>query len=272
MFLYNGQITPEPAIELYNRAFRYGDAFFETMLYHDGSIPLLRLHFERAAKTLKQLKMQTPDDFSFEGLAPQLYDFLHGEEYPTAKVRISFWRNGHGTYLPHVNTTSYLVEVASITNKPFMLNEKGLVLGIYKDTFKNTDFLANLKTIGCLTYTLASMWVRENGVDDAVLLNSYGRVAECTSSNIFIVRGNEISTPPLSEGCLDGVMRRHLLATLPNKGFNIKEQPVEIADLNEADEVFVTNALGIKWIAAIGEKSYSNTKVEAINAVLSEVV
>lgn len=272
MFLYNGQITPEPAIELYNRAFRYGDAFFETMLFHDGSIPLLRLHFERAAKTLKQLKMQTSDDFSFEGLAPLLYDFLRDEEHPTAKVRISFWRNGHGTYLPHVNTVSYLVEAAPISNKPFVLNEKGLVLGVYKETYKNTDFIANLKTIGCLTYTLASMWVRENGVDDAVLLNSHGRIAECTSSNIFIVCGNEISTPPLSEGCLDGVMRRHLLATLPNKGFNIKEQPIEIADLHQADEVFITNALGVKWIGKIGEKSYPSNKVAAINALLSEVV
>lgn len=253
---------PDLSIETSNRAFKYGDAFFETMLYHKGQIPLLQLHIERAMRTFGLLKMQSPEGFGTKDFERLLLSFLLKEKHPTAKVRISFWRNGKGAYLPTENTTSFIVEATPITAQPFELNNNGLVLDIYRDTFKNTDFLANLKTVGCLTYTLASLWVQEQGIDDAILLNHYGRVAECTSSTIFIIKGDEIITPPLSEGCLDGVMRRHLLNTLPQKGYTITESPIETSQLNTADEVFTSNALGIKWVEKIKgvDKIFTNTK------------
>ena len=263
MNLYNGNIVPELSIETSNRAFKYGDAFFETMLYHKRQIPLLELHIERAMRTLGLLKMQLPEGFGTNDFERLLLDFLLKEKHITAKVRISFWRNGQGAYLPTENSTSYIVEASSITNEPFAFNKIGLVLGIYRDTYKNTDFLANLKTVGCLTYTLASLWVQEQGIDDAILLNNYGRIAECTSSNIFIIKGDEIITPPLSEGCLDGVMRRHLLNTLPQKGYTVAERPIELEELNTADEIFISNALGIRWVEKINsiDKIFINTKM-----------
>lgn len=263
MYLYNGNTVPDLSIETSNRAFKYGDAFFETMLYHKRQIPLLKLHIERANRTLGLLKMKPPEGFNTTGFEQLLFDFLGKENHTTAKVRISFWRKGEGAYLPTENTTSYIVEAMPITAQPFALNLKGLVLDIYRDTYKNTDFLANLKTVGCLTYSLASLWLQEQGIDDAILLNNYGRIAECTSSNIFIIKGDEIITPPLSEGCLDGVMRRHLLNTLPQKGYTVAERPIEIVELNTADEIFITNALGIKWVGEIRgiNKTFSNTKI-----------
>lgn len=265
MYLYNNQIVPTPNVAWGNRAFKYGDAFFETMLYHNGQIPLLELHMQRAFKTFEWLKMETPQGFGSAEFGSMLLSFLQNEGHTTAKVRISFWREGEGTYLPIANTASYIVEATPINTKPFVLNDKGLVLDIYRDTYKNTDFLANLKTTGCTIYTLASLWAKEQAVDDAILLNHHGRVAECTSSNIFIIKGDDVITPPLTEGCLDGVMRRHLLNTLPQKGFTVKEQPIEIADLDTADEVFTTNALGIRWVEQLVNKPYTNVKVSVIN-------
>lgn len=248
MYLYNGNIVDEVGLNASNRAFKYGDGFFETILYHNGTMPLYDLHFERMAKTFPLLKMKAPRLFKKETFRALLLNFLSATPHTTAKVRITFWRNGEGTYLPTENSTSYCVEVTPINSQPFALNSEGLTLGIYRDTFKNTDFLANLKLTGCATYTLASLWVKEQGVDDAILLNHQGRVAECTSSNIFLVKGNQVITPPLSEGCLNGVMRRHLLNTLPQQGYTVTEQLIEIADLSTADEIFTTNALGIKWV------------------------
>lgn len=260
MYLYNENTISQLSLEANNRAFKYGDAFFETMLYHEGDIPLFDLHFERATKTFPLLKMSSPEGFTKEKFKHLLLNFLLSEGHSTAKVRTSFWRNGEGTYLPTENSTSYLVEASPITSKPFELNQEGLTLGIYKDTFKNTDFLANLKVAGCLTYTLASIWAKEQGVDDAILLNHHGRIAECTSSNIFLVFDNEIITPPLSEGGLDGVMRRHLINTLPKQGYTVKEQAIELTDLEKANEIFTTNALGIKWVKKVEgiEKVFGN--------------
>jgi branched-chain amino acid aminotransferase len=263
MYLYNGNIVSDISIEATNRAFKYGDAFFETMLYHEGNIPLYGLHFERAAKTFDLLKLEAPPLFKKETFKALLLNFLSTTTYTTAKVRISFWRNGEGTYFPTENSCSYLVEVSPITAKPFELNKEGQTLGIYRGTFKNTDFLANVKVSGCLTYILASIWVKEQSVDDAILLNHNGRMAECTSSNIFLVFDNNIITPPLSEGGLNGVMRRHLLNILPQQGYTIKEQPIELTDLEKADEIFTTNALGIKWVKKIEniEKKYQNNSI-----------
>lgn len=260
MYLHNGNIISDFGLDANNRAFKYGDAFFETMLYHEENIPLFDLHFERAAKTFPLLKMSSPEGFTKENFKYLLLDFLLSEGHSTAKVRISFWRDGEGTYLPTENSASYLVEATPITSKPFELNQEGLTLGIYKDTFKNTDFLANLKVAGCLTYTLASIWAKEQAIDDAILLNHYGRVAECTSSNIFLVFDNEIITPPLSEGGLNGVMRRHLLNTLPQQGYTVKEQPIELDTFEKASELFTTNALGIKWVKKVEgiEKVFGN--------------
>lgn len=267
MYFYQNQITATPSIHWYNRAFRYGDAFFETMLYRDGGVKLLPLHYRRLAKTIGLLQMEPPEGLSSEKLESEIYRLVQHMGLQTAKIRITIWRNGEGTYTPQENSTSYLIEAAAIDPKYLQLNEKGYVLDIYRDTYKNTGFLANLKTIGCLTYTLASLFVKKHGLDDAILLNNHGRVAECTSSNIFLVMGNEIITPPLAEGCLDGVMRRHLIETLPQKGFTVKEQPIEIESLEKADEIFTTNALGIKWVGEI--KGINKTFENNISTVIS---
>lgn len=266
MYILNGHFTRHPIIDWNNRAFRYGDAFFETMLYRDGGVKLLPLHYQRMEKTLGFLKMEKPEKLDYERLNTEIAAVANFNDLETAKVRVTFWRNGGGTYLPEENTAHYLIEALPIKPGYLELNEKGQVLDIYRDCFKNTDMLANLKTVGCLVYTLASMFVQQQGVDDAILLNNHGRVAECTSSNIFLVINNEIITPPLSEGCLDGVMRRHLLETLSSKGFSVKEQPVDLTDLEKADEIFTTNALGIKWVREIKGmgKAFSKSAVSTI--------
>ncbi|HYG16927.1 MAG TPA: aminotransferase class IV [Bacteroidia bacterium] len=251
MYILNGHLTRHPIIDWNNRAYRYGDAFFETMLYRDGRVKLLPFHYQRMEKTLALLQMEKPGKLDYERVDTEIAAVANFNDLETAKIRITFWRNGGGTYLPDENSTYYLIEALPVNPGYLELNEKGHVLDIYRDSFKNTDILANLKTVGCLTYTLASLFVQKQGIDDAILLNNHGRVAECTSSNIFCVINNEIITPPLSEGCLDGVMRRHLLETLPAKGFTVKEQLIELAALEQADEIFTTNALGVKWVGEI---------------------
>ena len=93
------------------------------------------------------------------------------------------------------------------------------------------------------------MYAGERGLDDCVLLNSRGRVVETTVANIWWVREGRIYTLPLSEGCVAGVMRRHLLEALPGAGYSVGEEPIGPDELGRADELFITNALrGIGWV------------------------
>jgi branched-chain amino acid aminotransferase len=82
---------------------------------------------------------------------------------------------------------------------------------------------------------------RDRGYDEVVLLNERDEVAECTSANIFAVRGREVWTPPLSSGCLAGVTRDLLLNEVASNGYSVEERVLQLADLESADGVFITS-------------------------------
>jgi branched-chain amino acid aminotransferase len=82
---------------------------------------------------------------------------------------------------------------------------------------------------------------QEQGFDEVVLLNEFGRVAECTSANVFAVFGNDVITPPLTAGCLPGITREVLLEELHSPGIRLIERDLAIEDLYLADEVFITS-------------------------------
>jgi branched-chain amino acid aminotransferase len=82
---------------------------------------------------------------------------------------------------------------------------------------------------------------RQRGFDEVVLLNERGEVSECTSANIFTATGGEVSTPPLDSGCLPGVTRELLLEVVRVPGISVGERTLEPADLERADQVFITS-------------------------------
>jgi branched-chain amino acid aminotransferase len=92
--------------------------------------------------------------------------------------------------------------------------------------------------------------VHAEGFDDALLLNEQGHLAECTSANVFLVRGREILTPPLSSGCLPGITREALLDIIPAAGYTLLEQDLVPGDLDSADEVFISSTT--REVAGVG--------------------
>ncbi|MFB3830112.1 MAG: aminotransferase class IV [Bryobacteraceae bacterium] len=95
-----------------------------------------------------------------------------------------------------------------------------------------------------LSWAMNLTWLEDaqaRGCDETILLNERGEVAECTSANLFIARGGEVLTPPLSSGCLPGVTREILLSEIRVPGYAIRERTLAPADLEEADDVFITS-------------------------------
>jgi branched-chain amino acid aminotransferase len=92
-----------------------------------------------------------------------------------------------------------------------------------------------------------------------------GNIADSTIANVFILKANVLITPPLSEGCVDGVMRRHVIHTLLQNGYYVKQMPITIDFLKSADEVFVTNAIkGLQWVGQCGDVRYPYHETEKI--------
>ena len=131
-------------------------------------------------------------------------------------------------------------------------------LTVYKAELKSTGILSNLKTNNYLLNTLAIQYARENGFDDAILLNSRGNICEASSSNLFMVQKGILFTPALSQGCVAGTKRRELLQILPGLGFQIEETIITKDMIFEMEEIFLTNAIRpIRPVICIDNTYYS---------------
>ncbi len=133
--------------------------------------------------------------------------------------------------------------------------------------------ISNFKLTSALPYVLAAQCKQANGHDDCLLLNTAGRLACATSANIFWVKNGKLFTPPLSEGCVAGTMRAVLFDIAKAMKIKVQEKKGKLADLAEAEEVFLTNAIqGIRWVKEIQgtEQRYGHELAERMVAALNE--
>lgn len=251
-----------------NRSYRYGDGLFETMKIRDGNILLAPDHFERLFGSLSLLKFDIPLLFSKEKLEK---DVLHlcrknGCE-KLARVRLSVFRGNGGLYDDN-KTLQYIIECWPLNESVNKINENGLVIDIYPDGEKSCDKFSNLKSASFQLYSMAALFAKENKLNDSLVLNTAGRIADSTIANIFLIKAETIFTPSLKEGCVNGVMRKYLLEKLKAEDSNqqIEEKIITVSDVKNADEIFLTNAInGIRWVGQCSNTKYTNVKTIEIH-------
>jgi branched-chain amino acid aminotransferase len=108
---------------------------------------------------------------------------------------------------------------------------------------------------------MAAQYAKEKKLNDCLVNNIKGHIADATIANIFLVKNNLVITPALSEGCVSGVMRRYVVGEIRKTGFDVREGVVTRSDLETFDEVFLTNAMnGIRWVKQFRNKKYINTQ------------
>lgn len=264
---HNGVLlrTGSPILTAGNRGFRYGDGLFETLLVRNGHIRLRDLHFERLFEGIRRLQFIIPAHFSPKFLEEAILRLCERNGHASlARVRLVVYRGEGGLYDPQA-PPCYLIESWPLDAASKDWNEQGLTLDIYPDGCKSCDTLANLKSNNFLLYALAALHAGAHRLDDCVVLNHHGRIADSTIANVFYIKDRQAYTPSLSEGCVAGIMRRFLLAALPDSGFPVHERPVLVEELFNADEIFLTNAIkGIRWVGAFRTSRYSSTQSKAI--------
>jgi branched-chain amino acid aminotransferase len=116
-------------------------------------------------------------------------------------------------------------------------------IDVYEEQYKACSTLSNLKSGNALIYVLASQYAVANNLDDALIINQHGRIIEATSSNLFWIKNGIISTPPLTEGPIAGIMREVVINLAQKQGLLVQEKELTIDELLIADECFLTNAL-----------------------------
>ena len=260
-FNYNGRFfaDDENVLPKDDRSYRYGDGLFETMKLINGNISLGDYHFERLFSGLNVLKFHISVLFTKQKIEKEIKELSKKNECErSARIRLSVSRGNGGLY-DCDNKFSYLIECWPLEQKE--LNENGLIIDIFPDAKKSIDVFSNLKSANYLPYVMGAIWAKENKLNEALILNQHDRICDSTIANVFWAKDNKVFTPPLSEGCVAGVMRKKILelATL-NPDYMLHETVLSQEILLQADEVFLTNAIaGIRWVKECGNKVYKNT-------------
>lgn len=251
-----------------NRGLRYGDGLFETLKVIKGKIQLRDYHFERLFSGMKMLQFEIPQYFTASYLENKIAElYKRNQHHSLARVRLMVFRGNGGLYDAENNLPNYIIQSWDI-ERAEELNSNGLVIDIYSDAKKSCDKFANLKSNNFLPYVMAALYAKQVKVNDCVILNNHERICDTTIANLFIIKDEIVYTPPLSEGCIAGVMRRFIIEKL-STNFTIVEKPLSIEDLQKTDEVFVTNSIrGIRWVGQFGKIEYTNRKIKEINTFL----
>lgn len=264
---FNGKIISEdePVLLVSNRGYRYGDGLFETIKVIDEKILLKDYHFERLFESLSILKFEIPSLFKIEKLEKEILQLCKKNQCEKlGRVRLSVSRGNGGLYDENKNL-QYIIECWPLNESTNKLNENGLIIDIYPDAVKSCDKFSNIKSANFLPYSMAALFARENKLNDCLLQNSEGTIADSTIANIFIIKDEVVYTPPLTDGSVNGVMRRYLIKQLKAAKYQLKEVSLTIDALRNADEVFLTNAIkGISWVKQFRDSTYSNIKTAEI--------
>ncbi|MFV8322467.1 aminotransferase class IV [Flavobacterium sp. LB3P21] len=276
MINFNGTIVSEDAnILTQNRAFLYGDAVFETVKIINNKILFLEDHYFRLMSSMRVVRMEIPMNFTMEYLEEQILSLVtKNQVVHSSRARITIYRNDGGYYLPQNNTVSFLIHSIALENTFYSIEKKYYEVDLYKDFYITKQLLSSIKTTNKIINITGSIFAHENGLDNCLLLNDSKNVVEALQGNIFMLLGNKLTTPPVSEGCLNGVMRKQILSLAKKiENLEVVEEVISPFDLQKADELFITNVIkGIQPITQYRKKAFStNISVELLKR-LNEMI
>lgn len=261
MVNFNGDLQDAVPGSLHeNRGFLYGDGVFETIKVVQGKVLFLEDHYFRLLSSMRIVRMKIPMNFTLEFFEAELLKTATANSCSASgRVRCTVFRNAGGYYLPQTNTVSYLIQATALPSGEYVLNAEPYEVDLYKDFYVSKHLLSTLKTTNKMLHITGSIFAQENGFQTCLLLNDEKNVVEALHGNLFLRSGSTVITPPLSEGCLNGIMRKQLIRLLGKQSmYTLLEQPISPFDLQKADELFVTNVIrGIQPITTYRKKSFT---------------
>jgi branched-chain amino acid aminotransferase group I len=254
----NGRLIPRSEVKLspFDHGFLYGYGLFETMRAYQGHIFRLDRHLARLrhsaeilgltcnviASDLPAKAWQAGAKQSLEAACAKI---LEANKLKDARLRLTVTA-GEGDMTPDPNTCpspTVLVIVQNLVPLPPEKYESGFKAMLSTLRRNSQSLLSRLKSTCYMENILARMAARAAGCDEAILLNERGYLAEASTTNIFLVSNGELITPSLESGVLSGITREAVLEIAQASNIKTQERQVELKELTEAEEAFVTNSI-----------------------------
>jgi len=227
----------------------------------DGDIRFLNHHVARLQEGMRMLQLEydaAVDEQFIRSRATALVS-KNGLDGQHVRVRLQIYRDGEGLYSPQQNKAAYVMSVSPLDTDDVKHRKLGLIVDVYAEYRKPYSELSKLKSANALVYVMAGLYRKKKGLDDVLILNQEGFLCESLSSNVFVWYGKKLYTPAISEGCIDGVMRKVVIDMALDSGLEVIEAQISPDIMNEADEIFHTNAVhGVQWVMGYKQKRYFN--------------
>ena len=269
MINFNGTIisSDDLALSNENRAFKYGDGIFETVKIKNGKIIFWEDHYFRLMASMRMLRMKIPMKFTLEFLQEEILKLAENYSSETLRARFTVYRKDGGLYTPKTNEVDFIIDVKEVSLVPKEIYK----VDLFKDFYNYSGLLSTVKTTNKMLNVVASVFAEENDLDNCVLLNERKGVVEVTNGNIFLIKGNTVKTPAISEGCIKGVVRKKVIEILnKNEDYTIEETSISPFEIQKADEVFITNAIiGIQSVTNYRKKTFKTELTEKLKKSLN---
>lgn len=262
MININGTIlaSKDASISVLNRGFQYGDALFETIRVINNEIIFWEDHYFRLMASMRILRMEIPANFSPEFLSEEIEKTIKANHLVAspAKVKINIWRKEGGLYTPINKDVEFSISAYPLNQFFYQFDEQDYEVELYKDYYVASGLLTSVKSNNRLVSILAGVYALENNYQNCLLLNNQKSVVEAANGNLFLVKGNLIKTPPVSDGCLNGIIRKQVISIVNDlKDYQLEEASISPFELQKADELFITNVIsGILPVTKYRKKMY----------------
>ena len=274
MVNFNGNLvsTEDTGLSFFNRGFSYGDAVFETLKAVDGRVIFWEDHYFRLMASMRLLRMNIPLTYTPEYFSNEFKRLIQAQPSTSStwRIRLTVFRNSTGFYTPLHNEVAFVLHCELLTEANYPQQKEKYVVDLFKDHYVQPALLSNLKTNNKILNVLGSIFAKENDLDNCILINDKKEVVEALQSNIFLLFDNELHTPPLSSGCLDGIVRKQLIRLSKELGLEVKERGITPFELQKANEIWLTSTIGgIQGVTNYRRKEYKVDKIKQALALLN---
>jgi len=231
----------EAKVSVYDHGFLYGDGVFEGIRVYGGKVFEAAAHLDRLFDSAKAIRLAIP--YTREQISGVMEETIRASGFRDAYIRLIVSR---GTGYLGLSPTKCekpsmicIVDTIAMYAKEFYENGMAVITASWAKPSANA-LPPRVKSLNYLNSILAKMEANDAGVQEAIVLNAEGNVAECTADNIFIVRGGQVQTPQTCDGILEGVTRRVVIELCGKLGVPCVEKTLQRHDLYVADECFLT--------------------------------
>lgn len=270
MFNFNGELLHKNTdfLNENNRGVQLGDAVFEELRVINGDVIFLEDHYLRLMSSMRILRMEIPMNFTMEFMEEEILKLISEDGLrATKQIKFTVYRNtSDNNFSKSDNSISYFITSTTLINPFFVLDDKAYEVELFKDFYKNSSMLSNLDTNNKILNVVGSIYAQENDYQDCLLLNERKQVIEALNGNVFIVKGNQVKTPPITDGCVNSVIRKKIIDIVSKLNeVEFLEESLSPFELQKADELFIANNVnGLVSITKYRKKDFVNTTAKSL--------